>query len=59
MPIKTYVDLIARETETGEVLTAEPFQSLSEILMIIGGLLVQIGKKTNNKAGLDGVHIKI
>lgn len=55
------MDLIARETqtETGEVLSVEPFQGLSEISMIIGGLLVQTGKKTSKKSGLDGAHFQI
>lgn len=37
----------------------EPFQDLSEISMIRAGLLVQIGKRSSNKSGLDGVQLRI
>ena len=37
----------------------EPFQDLSEISVITGGLLVQIEKRNSNKSGLDGLHFRI
>lgn len=37
----------------------EPFQDLSEISMITGRLLVQIGKRNSNKSGLDCTHLRI